>query len=163
MRNSCQYALVQPLNLATLSAAICLWACGTPSADNDIVDADSIAVIDASLIDASAPTVDASKALDADLSSCVASSIWYALEDRVLRAGDYCDDIQLCAANATVAASVMATVPGFSCSNSPLACGDEYSCVWYSSDVIDADAYADLCEITVVENAPTLLTCTVYL
>ncbi len=150
-----------------LAAVTCLQACGDSSADGfDAGGADGTTT-DAKGADAE-PLADALSAVDADPSACLPNNLWNVVADRAIVVGDYCDDIQLCAVNTAAAATIMAIEPGFTCGDPPApgpagcATGERY-CVWFDPDVVDADDYASLCEITVLENAPEQLRCLLYL
>lgn len=85
------------------------------------------------------------------------------VDDRELREGDYCDDIQLCAASSSVVEAIGSIAPEFECESGPGNCEpDETACVWTTPDSIERGEYQQLCAISVLEDAPTTR-CFVYL
>jgi hypothetical protein len=140
-----------------------LAACGDSS--DDSADAASDPSADAAAGADAAASSDATPGIDADPSACEPDTLWNVIEDRPLAAGDYCDDLQLCAADADAAAAIMAIEPGFDC-DSPnrggCAAGEVY-CAWYDPDILDAGDYAGLCAITALPDAPERISCWVYL
>jgi hypothetical protein len=129
------------------------------------VDAAPATADGASLIDA-ATLIDAAALLDADPNlACDPSRTHNWVAQRPIEPGDFCDDIQLCAASAAVAAAVIAAVPGFECVPAGGEGGCEAGqrfCRWNDPDEIDAAEWASLCEITVLD-VPPMLECFVYL
>lgn len=119
--------------------------------------------------DDSSPTFDANtvlqsdaRAFDANLNSCDPDYIWNGPDGRALVVGDYCDDLSICVANATDAASIVAIAPGFTCRNN--GCGDgEFSCEWFTAGEIDVVEYADLCRISNFADSSNRIECHVYL
>jgi hypothetical protein len=106
---------------------------------------------------------DAAGYVDADPASCDPSQTSNPVADRPIRPGDYCDDVSLCAADATAAAAIMAVAPGLSCGGSGGGCAaGEVYCIWYDADEIDADDWAAICAITVMDDPP-LVSCWLYL
>lgn len=125
-----------------LLAALLLLGCGDASPDRD--DAGSS-------IDAGTPA------------SCNTDLMRHVIDDREIREGDYCDDIQLCAASSLVAEAIMSIAPGFDCEPGPGNCEpNEIPCVWNTPDNVDADEYEQLCAISVLEDAP-ITRCFIYL
>lgn len=152
------------LVLATCVAAFFLACTDTPAGGADAGDTDA-ATLDAAPGDAEV-LADAAPAADAGPYACEPDRLWNVIANRPIVVGDFCDDIQLCAQNADVAAAIMAIEPGFVCPDPPGQAGcaaGERACQWFDPDVLDADDYAGLCAISALDSAPDQLNCLVYL
>ena len=85
------------------------------------------------------------------------------VSDREIREGDYCDDIQSCAASSSVVDTIRSIAPGFDCRAGSGSCEPtETLCVWNTPDDVDRDEYQQLCAISAIEDAP-ITRCFVYL
>lgn len=144
-----------------LACALVAVACAEPD-DPAAVDASAgDAAVDSAVSDAE-PIADA---VYADGGSCDPDRTWNWVANRPIQPGDFCDDVQLCAADAEAAALITAAMPELECGE-PAGQGGctagQLFCQWSSPDIIDDDEWAGLCAITVMDEPPTIR-CLVYL
>lgn len=150
--------IVVMLMMAATSLVACKLSSEQELADAGIDEDGASASPDAQ----TASNPDADISIDASPDQCHAESLLFLAGNRPLATGDYCDDIQLCVDSAEAAESIMAIMPAFVCSDT--GCSDgQFACQWFNPDYIEAEEYAQLCELTLVENGPETVRCNLYL